>query len=241
MNVLVTAGNTQAPIDQVRCITNTFSGRTGTRLAVEAYRRGGRVTLLTSRPEAVQELGVSGLEPSRWRVHPYRTFDELQEAMRLEVASGVYDVILHSAAVSDYLTAGVFIVGPGARFDPEKAVWESDGEVRLEDVWKGKVKGSHPELWVRLVPAPKLVDQVRRPWNFGGVLVKFKLEVDVGEVELLRIAEVSREHSGADLMVANTLSGMREWALVGAGEYAKVSREALAGVVMDRVMSLRGS
>ena len=29
MNLLVTAGNTQAPIDRVRCVTNVFSGRTG--------------------------------------------------------------------------------------------------------------------------------------------------------------------------------------------------------------------
>ena len=32
MKILVTAGNTQTPIDQVRCITNVFSGRTGARL-----------------------------------------------------------------------------------------------------------------------------------------------------------------------------------------------------------------
>ena len=32
MKILVTAGNTQVPIDRVRCITNIFSGRTGTRI-----------------------------------------------------------------------------------------------------------------------------------------------------------------------------------------------------------------
>ncbi|MFO0803298.1 MAG: phosphopantothenoylcysteine decarboxylase [Gemmataceae bacterium] len=31
MKVLVTAGNTQSPLDRVRCITNIFSGRTGLR------------------------------------------------------------------------------------------------------------------------------------------------------------------------------------------------------------------
>ena len=47
LNVLVTAGNTQTPLDRVRAITNIFSGRTGTRIALEAHRRGHRVTLLT--------------------------------------------------------------------------------------------------------------------------------------------------------------------------------------------------
>ena len=43
MNLLVTAGNTQVAIDRVRCITNIFTGRTGTAIALEAYRRVGYV------------------------------------------------------------------------------------------------------------------------------------------------------------------------------------------------------
>ncbi len=56
MNLLVTAGNTQAPIDRVRCLTNIFTGRTGAGIALEAHRRGHRVTLLTSHPESVVSL-----------------------------------------------------------------------------------------------------------------------------------------------------------------------------------------
>ena len=40
MNLLITAGNTQTPIDRVRCITNIFTGRTGAQVALEAHRRG---------------------------------------------------------------------------------------------------------------------------------------------------------------------------------------------------------
>ena len=43
MRILVTAGNTQAPIDRVRCLTNIFSGRTGTRIALEARQHGHTV------------------------------------------------------------------------------------------------------------------------------------------------------------------------------------------------------
>ncbi|HVL11743.1 MAG TPA: phosphopantothenoylcysteine decarboxylase, partial [Gemmata sp.] len=53
MNVLVTAGNTQTPVDRVRCITNIFSGRTGGQIAARAYDRGHAVTLLTSHPEVI--------------------------------------------------------------------------------------------------------------------------------------------------------------------------------------------
>src|SRR5436189_200518 len=83
---------------------------------------------------------------------------------------------------------------------PDAGAWESDaGPPSLGDRSAGKVKSDQPELWLRLVKAPKLVDRVRADWGFRGVLVKFKLEVGVGEDELLRIAERSRVHSGADL------------------------------------------
>jgi phosphopantothenate-cysteine ligase/phosphopantothenoylcysteine decarboxylase/phosphopantothenate--cysteine ligase len=42
MNILVTAGNTQTPIDKVRCLTNIFSGETGARIAIEAARPSRR-------------------------------------------------------------------------------------------------------------------------------------------------------------------------------------------------------
>jgi len=64
MNILVTAGNTIVPIDRVRCITNVFTGRTGTQIAMCGYERGHNVTLLTSHPEVVAKLSSDQEEPS---------------------------------------------------------------------------------------------------------------------------------------------------------------------------------
>jgi phosphopantothenate---cysteine ligase (CTP) len=212
MNLLVTAGNTQTPIDRVRCLTNVFSGRTGARVAAEAAARGHRVTLLTSHPEVVEPGG--GV-----RVGAYRTFDDLEALMTEEVTSGAYDAVIHAAAVSDYHVAGVF----------------ADNDGRFEDAAAGKVKSHHPELWLRLVPAPKLVDKVRGEWGYAGTLVKFKLEVGANDAELLDTAERSRVHSGADLMCANTLEGMHDWAFVGAGAggYRRVCRVGLPSALID--------
>src|SRR5262245_6165469 len=151
MNVLVTAGNTQTPIDRVRCITNVFSGRTGARVTAEASGRGHGVTLLTSHPEVIE--GDTAI-----RVRPYRTFDELELLMAAEITSGRYDAVIHAAAVSDYHVAGVFAGHDG----------------RFADVAAGKVKSHHPELWLRLIPAPKLIDKFRTGWGFAGTIVKFK-------------------------------------------------------------------
>jgi phosphopantothenoylcysteine synthetase/decarboxylase len=252
MNILVTAGNTRTMIDRVRCITNIFTGRTGANIAAEAARRGHVVTLLTSHPEVLPP--TPGLT-----VRAYHTFEELAALMAEEIPGGKHDAVIHSAAVSDYHIAGVFAADPLARRASEGPTASEDdrkgmgsGEltlplleglaprprVGLTDVSGGKVKSSHPEVWIRLTPAPKLVDKVRSEWGFRGVLVKFKLEVGVSEDELRQIAERSRVQSNADLMSANTLDQAGEWALVGAGEYTKVPRASLAAEIITRVEML---
>ena len=92
-------------------------------------------------------------------------------------------------------------------------------------------------MWLRLVRAPKLIDQVRTEWGFRGVLVKFKLEVGLAEHRLLEVAERSRRASAADLMVANTLEGAGEWAFVGPikGGYQRVRRRDLSTRLVDLV------
>jgi phosphopantothenate-cysteine ligase/phosphopantothenoylcysteine decarboxylase/phosphopantothenate--cysteine ligase len=210
MNILVTAGNTQTPIDRVRCLTNIFSGRTGASIATRAAERGHAVTLLTSHPETA--------DASRLRVIPYSTFEDLDAAMEREITGGSYQAVIHAAAVNDYLLDGTYA--------------KVDGE--LVDASAGKVKGNHGELWLKFRPAPKIVDRIRRDWHFVGTLVKFKLEVGVSESELLEIAERSRAHSHADWMVANTLEGMRDWAYLGngPGQYRQVARADLADAVI---------
>jgi phosphopantothenate---cysteine ligase (CTP) len=214
MRIFVTAGNTQAPIDRVRCITNIFTGRTGAAIALEAYRRGHHVTLATSHPETIDAIDP---DPSRWRCRAYRTIDELETLMAEHIRSQSVDAVVQCAAISDYLVGGVY-----AR----------NGEQWIDRA-ADKVTSDDAELWLRLVRAPKLVDKIRSDWGFRGLLVKFKLQVGISEAELLAIAEKSRQHSAADWMVANTLEGAADWALVGNDRgYKKVNRADLPGVLI---------
>jgi phosphopantothenate---cysteine ligase (CTP) len=259
MNVLVTAGNTQTPIDRVRCITNIFTGRTGATIAVRAAERGHAVTLLTSHPEAVgfspslsgtgDALG-SSLQPNPLTPFPareggtkptirtYRTFDDLQTAMSELIPRGAFDAIIHCAAVSDYHCDGVFAPAEGTSFDRSSLHWRGEAMV---DRLAGKVKSDADELWIRMKRAPKLIDQIRMPWGFGGVLVKFKLEVGISDEELLAIAERSRAQSQADLMVANMLEGASSYAFLGPieGRYQRIARARLADELLDAIESLR--
>jgi phosphopantothenate---cysteine ligase (CTP) len=239
MRILVTAGNTQTPLDRVRCITNIFSGQTGTRIAVEAARRGHSVHLLTSHPELARPAESESFYG--WKVTAFRTFDDLHELMATCVSTGAFDAIIHCAAVSDFQLAGAYAPAEGTVFDGNCAQW--DGGPRrgqMVDVSAGKVKSQLPELWLRLVPTPKLVDKIRHPWNFDGILVKFKLEVDVSAAELARIARGSREQSAADVIVANTLEGMDDWALLGqaGSQFTRIPRPELPSRLLETVETL---
>ncbi len=243
MNVLVTAGNTQALIDRVRCITNIFTGRTGAAIALAAHRRGHAVTLVTSHPEALAELS-EGVPPGegRWSLHRFRTFEDLQECMVGLIGRGGLDAVVHCAAVSDYLAAGVYAPAEGTTFDEASGRWRGDAP-GLIDRRAGKVKSDEPELWLRLKRAPKLIDRIRAEWGFGGVLVKFKLEVGLSDEALLAVAEASRVHSGADLMVANTLEGAPFYAFLGslAGQYQRLARRDLAGRLVEVIEELHAA
>jgi phosphopantothenoylcysteine synthetase/decarboxylase len=234
MNVMVTAGNTLAPIDKVRVITNVFTGKTGANLALHAHSRGHTVTLLTSHPETVPQPPVD-----RWALLRYTTFDDLHQFMRDLIQSNNYQVVVHCAAVSDYLAAGIFAPTPTTRFDERRCVWEG-APPAMVDRAAGKVKSDEPELWLRLRRAPKLIDRVRADWGFRGILVKFKLEVGAEEERLREIAEMSRCQSAADLMVANTAESAGVWALLGpvAGGYERVLRPSLAQRLFDEIERL---
>ena len=218
MNLLITAGNTRTPIDRVRCLTNIFTGRTGARIAVEARARGYAVTLLTSHPDTV------AAEPGLV-VKPYSTFDDLHTLMAELIPTGKFDAIVHSAAVSDYALAGVFTT----QTSPPNPLSETERG--------NKISSRHPELWLKLTPTPKLVDFVRGLWQFPGILVKFKLEVDVTTEELLAIAKRSRAQSDADFLVANTLDSYETdaWLIDRADSASRIDRAALPAALLDRI------
>jgi phosphopantothenate---cysteine ligase (CTP) len=146
--------------------------------------------------------------------------------------------------VSDYLSAGIFAPEQGTHFDQRTGTWHNSGSAspKLLDRQAGKVKSDEVELWLRLTWAPKLVDLIRSPWGFHGILVKFKLEVGLEEPDLLRVAEHSRLHSNADLMVANTLEDSGYYAYLGLidGGYEKVNRRELSSRLIQVVERLHG-
>ncbi|UCC94653.1 MAG: hypothetical protein JSW40_07525 [Candidatus Omnitrophota bacterium] len=102
MKILVTAGPTWIKIDEVRILTNIFTGRTGIYLAKEFKKKGHSVTLLLN-PYRIVKKEVEGL-----RVIPFHYYEELQGKISSELKKTRYDAIIHAAAVSDYRARSPF-------------------------------------------------------------------------------------------------------------------------------------
>ena len=90
--IIVTSGATQENIDDVRYITNRSSGKMGTAIAEECWRRGANVLLLRSKnstqPRYILEEQV------------FTTTQELFDLIKKTIKK--YDYIYHTAAVSDF-------------------------------------------------------------------------------------------------------------------------------------------
>lgn len=93
--VLVIAGATEEPIDDIRVVTNKSSGETGVEMARAAYERGAAVDLWMGRCD----VDI----PSFIRTTRYSTFKEL--AALVEKLN--HDVVFFPAAVSDFSPAKV--------------------------------------------------------------------------------------------------------------------------------------
>ncbi len=97
MNILITAGPTREPIDDVRFISNRSSGQMGFALATAAADAGHDVTLL---------LGPVLMPPSvadHVRVHRFNTTADLQALLAEHFPT--CDVLIKAAAVADYRPA----------------------------------------------------------------------------------------------------------------------------------------
>lgn len=190
--VLITAGGTEEPIDQVRAITNTSTGQTGRDLAEVFSGLGYDVTLLKARSAMGPKVSRPELQ-----VQEFRTFHDLKAKLESELQSQSYDVVIHAAAVSDYHVESV------------------DG---VKASSNGKFDSSHDGVTLRLKKNPKLLDSLRQ-WSKNPNIktVAFKFTAGDGSVEaekdrLSRIAKIA-ESGTADFLVTNDLATYPEWGL----------------------------
>ncbi len=209
--ILVTAGSTWVSIDSVRVISNIATGKTGMLLTREAAARGARATLVLGpccgyNLNKVCSLGrkellyINKRLGKSIRIIHFHFFGELRNILKCELKNNRYDIVIHSAAVSD--------------FKPEYKL-------------RGKLS-SDRGYRLKLIPSEKLIVLIRHLAP-KAKLVIFKLESAVTKKTLIKRAKRARDMVGADIVVANRLNPYRAFIIDKEGNRTKVkNREQLA-------------
>jgi len=99
--LLITAGPTWVPIDAVRHLANSSTGRMGATLARAAAAAGWETTLLYG----PGQHPVTAEDERQLRVIRFTTFDDLHCRLREQLAAHAYTGLIQAAAVSDYRPA----------------------------------------------------------------------------------------------------------------------------------------
>jgi len=147
MRVLVTAGSTWAKIDDIRILTNRFTGKTGLSLAWGLKKKGHSVTLLANLHCLGGAIPLGAGKVNGLKVIPYCYFEEFKREVSRVIKKQHYDAIIHCAAVNDY---------------------------KLKRHLKGKIL-SGKSMSLKLIPTEKVIKRIRSLAS-KSLLIQFKLE-----------------------------------------------------------------
>lgn len=181
LRVLVTAGGTVEPIDDVRALTNLSSGKTGARLAELLLDFGCSVHLLHAENGEVAD--------SRVEQSTFSTFSSLQKNLKFLLSNREFDAVIHTAAVSDFSVANLEING------------------RIQSPGDFPKIHSTDQLTIHFKNNPKIVDQIKpSSLNKNIKLVAFKLTSKATQEERNQAVARLQAHSHADFVVQNDMS-----------------------------------
>lgn len=93
-HVLITAGGTIEPIDDVRCLTNRSTGKTAATIANHLVAAGFNVTYLHSK--------TALLPTASCKMESFESFQDLNSQLTNLLQKNIFDAVIHAAAVSDY-------------------------------------------------------------------------------------------------------------------------------------------
>jgi phosphopantothenoylcysteine decarboxylase/phosphopantothenate--cysteine ligase len=218
LHVLVTAGGTREPIDSVRFLGNSSSGRMGLALAQVARERGAEVTVVAANVSLPHPAGVL------WR--RVATAAQLQEVCEEEFPR--CDVLLMAAAVADFRPTE-----PGA--PPGQPV-------------VGKLKKAGRErLRLELEATPDVLKALAAQRRPGQTLVGFAAEHGAGAIAYGRgklqekglDAVVVNDISRADIGIGAEDNEVTILTAAAEQHIPRAPKVSVAGAILDAVERLR--
>jgi len=224
MRILITSGGTLVPVDPVRSITNSSTGRFGSTLAAAALQADMEVIYLTSKlgqapfsrqldlyQAADWQKTQASLEQfhlfcetyrPHYQEYRYSDFADYAEQLQKLLQTTQPQIVMLAAAVSDYLVSN----------------------------YTGQKIRSGNSLNIQLTAAPKIIHAARE-WAPDAFLVGFKLLIEADDKELVQAASDILQKHNLDLVIANNLSSIQR----GAHEVILVERDGSSVKVTEKL------
>ena len=188
-HVVVSAGGTREPIDPVRYVGNSSSGRQGVAAACAAAERGARVTLVAANV-ADDVLAVLATLPREVEVVAVGTAVELHDAVRRAARDA--DAVIMAAAVADY-----------------RPVEVSASKIKKHGLQRGSAADGSARLTIELVENPDILASLVAdpPRRDGERMLTVGLAAETGDAEgdVLAHGAAKARRKGADLLAVNAV------------------------------------
>jgi phosphopantothenate---cysteine ligase (CTP) len=252
MKVLITAGGTTEPIDSVRSITNTSTGKLGSLIA-DAYSEIDEITTI------FYVCGKNSIIPhtKKAEIIIVDTVASLELAVQNIIESNSVDFIIHSMAVSDYRVKTVTSVpmvsnALNNKLDifHEKAIIQEDFVAALlqdsETIINsdGKIRSNIKDLILCMEQTPKVISLFQKIAP-RAILVGFKLLDQVGVDELIKTAFRVLQDNYCSFVLANDLQDITRDQHIGYlidnhRNYQKyVTKEEIADAIVRDTLKLK--
>lgn len=227
-NIIITSGPTNEKIDAVMKITNMSTGALGNVLA-ETFLEDKSDEIETIYYISTKMSYKPRIENEKLKLVTIETTQDLIKALEEIFKTKKIDLIIHSAAVGDYV--GKYVIRAEELVDE---IWEkvqnaeNKGEITKEVLMNifeepksicnndTKISSYEPHLMTMLKLTPKVISQIKKMAP-EVTLVGFKLLEGVSKEELYQVASKLREKNNADYIVANDLSKIgngKHWAMI---------------------------
>ena len=203
MNVIITSGGTSEPIDNVRKITNSSSGKLGSIIANKFLDSNtiDKVFYVCSKGAYLPS------ENKKLEIIYVKTVENLQKTLKNLIKSQKIDVIVHSMAVSDYTVSYVTTGENLAKNLSNKSKTEIENILNSDDLKiqnNDKISSNLSNMYIKLVPTPKVISQIKE-WDKDIFLVGFKLLSNVTKDTLIDVAKNLMQKNNCDVVVANDI------------------------------------
>jgi phosphopantothenoylcysteine decarboxylase/phosphopantothenate--cysteine ligase len=219
VRVLVTAGGTREPVDSVRFLGNSSSGRMGLALAEAARARGAQVTLVAANVALPSSAAIVRRDVA--------TAAELELACRQEFPAS--DVLLMAAAVADFRP-----VAPRADKIKKSELADAGAAISLELEPTTDVLAT---LAADRRPGQTLIGFAAEHGQRAVELARRKL--DEKRVDAIVVNDISRDDIGFDVDANEVTIIAANGALGGELDVGRASKAQVAEAILDAVAKLR--